>query len=257
MKKTLFLAILLALVAGPALAQFQQVVEFHVKPGQEIAFENYVKKVKEGADKIGSPLSWSTFSVAVGREVSTYRIALGFQKWSERDRWQAPRNILVQAFGEQEGAKLFSSGQSTIESSTSRIWERIDDGTANPQQAGTGTSAFYEVTIRHVKPEMLDEYRGLLRRFKEAYEASDKKPSVTRWILRYGTGQNTTFRRTQPFSSWGELDTWSAPEVITKHFGADAPLIFQRLNDAVRETEHFVSAFRPDLSRSAASSTSN
>ena len=257
MRKLLFLMVVVSLVAVPAVAQFQQLVEFRVKSGQELAFENYVKKIKEGADKIGSPTRWSTFLVAVGKDGPTYRVGLLFEKWSERDQWQPPLDILVKAFGEQEGQKIYTSGTSAIASSSSRIWEVIEDGTANPQTVSSELSPFYEVTIRYVKPEMVAEYRGLLRRFKSAYEASDKNPSVTRWALSFGTGNGTTFRRTQPFDKWADRDGWSARAVIAEQFGDDAPLLIERLRSAVWKTEHFVSAYRPDLSRDTAASPSN
>ena len=187
----------------------------------------------------------------------SYRIALRFEKWGDRDAWQGPREVLLEAFGEQEGAKIYTQGTAQVAHSSSRIWEVIDDGTANPQTAGAGSAPFYEVTIRWVKPEMVDEYRGLLRRFKTAYEGAEGNPSVTRWVLRFGSQENMTFRRTQPFDSWGDRDSWNARDVISKQFGADAPLLFARLNAAVSKSEHFVSAYRPDLSRTAASTSSD
>ena len=256
MRKLLFLMLAVSLTAVPAAAQFQQMIEVQVKPGHEIAYENYIKKIREAADKIGSPMSWSTFYVTVGKPGSTYRIGLRFDKWGDRDAWQGARQVLVEAFGEQEGSKVYSEGGSHIASSSSRIWEVIDDGTANPQTSG-GPSPFYDVTIRWVKPEMVDEYRGLLRRFKSAYEAAEGNPNVTRWVLRYGSGESRTFRRTQPFDSWGDRDGWNARDVISKQFGADAPLLFARLNAAVWKSEHFVSAYQPELSRTATSSTSS
>ena len=255
-KKLLLLMVVVSLIAVPASAQFQQLIEFQVKPGHEIAFENYIKKVGEAADKIGSPMSWSTFNVTVGKPGSTYRIGLLFEKWGDRDAWQGGRQVLVEAFGEQEGSKIYSEGTSHAASSSSRIWEVIDEGTANPQ-TGTEVSRFYEVTIRWVKPEMVGEYQGLLRRFKSVYEAAEGKPSVTRWVLRFGSGQNTTFRRTQPFDTWADRDGWDPVALINAQFGPDAPLLIDRLNAAVWKNENFVSAYRADLSRTAAASTSN
>ena len=257
MRKLLFLMLVVSLTAMPAAAQFQQMIEVQVKPGHEIGYENYIKKIKEAADKIGSPMSWSTFYVAVGKAGSTYRISLLFDKWGDRDAWQGPRQVLVEAFGEQEGSKVYSEGASHVASSSSRLWQVIDDGTANPQARGAVPAPFYEVTIRWVKPEMVAEYRGLLRRFKSAYEAAEGNPSVTRWVLRFGSGENRTFRRTHPFDSWGDRDGWNARDVISKHFGPDAPLLFDRLNAAVWKSEHFVSAYPPDLSRITTSSTTS
>ncbi len=256
MRKLLFLMVVVSLVAMPAAAQFQQLIEFQVKPGHEIAFENYIKKIGEAADKMGSSMSWSTFSVAVGKPGSTYRIGLPFEKWGDRDAWEGARQVLVEAFGEQEGSKIYSEGGSHVASSSSRIWEVIDDGTANPQ-TGSEVAAFYDVTIAYVKPEMVAEYRGLLRRFKSAYENAEGKPSVTRWVLRFGNGQRSTFRRTRPVDSWSERDGWYGGDLIRAQFGADAPLLFERLGSAVWKSEHFVSAYRSDLSRTATPSTSN
>jgi len=256
MKKMLFSMLVVFLTAIPAMAQFQQLVEIQVKPGHEVAFETYMKRLVEASDKTGSATIWSTFSVAVGKTGSTYRVGLPFQKWGDRDAWLGVREVLVKAFGEQEGTKIYSEGSANIATSSSRIWEVIEEGTANPQ-TGTASSLFYEVTIRYVKPEMVAEYQGLLRRFKSAYENDERKPSVTRWILRFGEGQGSTFRRTQPFDSWGERDGWNPGEAITKQFGPDAPLLFERLSAAVWKTEHFVSAYRADLSHTSSSSTSN
>ena len=257
MKKLLFLSIVLSLALAPAVfaqSQFQQVIEVQVKPGHEEAYENYLKKVVEAADKIGSPVQWATFSVAVGKSGSTHRIALGFDKWAERDQWQGGRGTLVQAFGEQEGAKISRGGRAAIASSTSRIWELLEHGTSNP---GNQVAKFYAVQIRHVHSDMIDEYRGLQRRWKAAYEAVSDGPSVSRWVLRMGAGTNTTFRRAQAFDSWGERDDWNVNAILSEHYGDDAQLLFERMGRAIRKTETFVSAHRPDLSRSASGTSSN
>lgn len=256
MKKLFLLMAAVSLVAMPAAAQFQQLVEVQVKPGHEVAYEEYLKKIGEAADETGSPMSWSTFSVAVGKSGSTYRVALPFEKWGDRDGWLGVREVLVKAYGENEGTKIYTAGGAHVANISSRIWEVIEDGTANPQ-TGTNVSAFYDVRIAYVKSDMVAEYRGLLRRLKSAYENADSKPSVTRWVLRFGDGPRRTFRRTQPFDSWSERDSWNVGDLIRAQFGADAQLLFDRATSAVWKSEHFVSAHRPDLSRTATSSTSN
>jgi hypothetical protein len=101
------------------------------------------------------------------------------------------------------------------------------------------------------------EYRGILRQYSTAYEAADSKPSVVRWVLRMGEGQGTTFRRTQAFEKWSERDAFNAPEIINGHFGPDGPLLFERAGNIILKTSSFVSAYRPDLSRTAAAPTSD
>jgi len=259
MKKLLFLGAVLSLVLAPgvfAQPRFQQVIEVQVKPGHEDSYEGYLKKIVDAADKIGSPVSWSTFSVAVGKSGSTYRLALGFDEWAERDKWQGGRGTLVRAFGEQEGAKISRAGRAGVASSTSRIWELLEHGTSNPSSSSQ-PAKFYDVQIRYVRADMIAEYRGLQRRWKAEYEAASQKPSVARWVLRMGEGTGTTFRRTQAFDSWGERDSWNPGRMINEHFGDDAPLLNERRRRAIRKTVHFVSAYRPDLSRRASGSTSN
>lgn len=256
MKKLLLVVVVALLVAMPAAAQFQQIVQVQVKPGHEMAYESFIKKVAEAADKTGSSVSWSTFQVAVGKPLGTYRIGLLFETWGERDSWQAVPQMLAEAYGEEEGMKIFSEGASHVASSMSRVWEVVDEGTANPVTI-TEPAPLYTVTIRYVKREMVNEYRGLLRRFKSAYENADSKPNVTRWVLRVGEGQGTTFRRTQPFDSWSARDDFNAGELIDAQFGPDAPLLFDRMSKAVWKAENFVSAYRADLSRTAPPTTSN
>jgi antibiotic biosynthesis monooxygenase (ABM) superfamily enzyme len=252
MKKLILLFVVVSLATAPVLLaqpQFQQVIEVRVEPGQERAYENFVKKVVEAANKVESPVSWSTFFATVGKPGSTYRIAISFEKWAERDQWMNLQEVLTKAFGEQEAERLLREGRAGVASSRSRIWERLDDGSSNPR-AGDQPANFYDVRIRRVKPEMLLEYRALQRKWKAAHDAANN--SVTRWVLRYGDGPGATFRRTEPFDTWTELDGWGDRQTIRKHYGdEEADLIRKTNRGAVWERERFVSAYRPDLSRRA------
>ncbi len=241
-----------------AQARFQQTVEVKVKPGHERAYESYLKKVIEAADKIKSPLGWNTFFVAVGKQSPTYRVALSFDKWADRDRWpNGPQEMLAKAFGEQEASRIDREGRLGIESVMIRIWERLHDGSSFP---GTGDrlAKFYGVTIRHVKPAMVPEFRSLQRKFKGAYEASREKMSVTRFVLRFGEGQDSTFRLTEPFDTWAEIDGWRNSEIIGEHLGEEEiELVGRTMTAAIWKQERFVSAHRPGLSRAAPGSTTN
>ena len=63
--------------------------------------------------------------MTLGKEGPLYRIALPFEKWAERDQWGNPRGMLAEAFGAQEGTKIYTEGTSAVVSTTIRIWEMV------------------------------------------------------------------------------------------------------------------------------------
>jgi len=254
MKKVLVLLVGACLLAAPAIAQFQQVVEVRVRAGHEVQFENFIKRVRDAADKAGAPQSWAAFQVTVGKAGPLYRIALPFEKWSERDQWGDPRGLLVEAHGAEEGMKLYTEGTSAVMRTTVRVWAMVGD---TPAPSVASLAPHYDVWIRTVKRDQLAEYQGLLRRFESAYASMDENPNVTRWTLVYGEGNGNTFRRTQPIANFAQNDAFDARAVIGKQFGPDAPLLFDRLNSMVVESERFISTHRPDLSRPAGGASSN
>ena len=260
MKKLVLLFVVVSLASVPTLfaqSRYQQMVEIQVAPVHQPAFESYVLKVKEAADEVESPVNWATFYVAVGKPDATYRIGLSFDTWAERDQWDTVSAMLTEAFGDQEAAQILRSGRAGIVSQISRIWERLEDGSANPRTAAQPAN-FYQVVIRQVDGEMVPEFRSLQRKWKAAFESVSDGPTVGRSILRVGPGSGATFRRGQPFDTWAERDSWGGRSLTAEHFGAEEQqLIAQTRRRVVENVESFVSAFRPDLSRLAASPTSD
>ncbi len=258
---------LLVLVSGLTFAtmtnvlaqdRFEQMVEVKVKPSYEQSYESYLKKVIEAANKIESPLGWNTFFVVVGKQSPTYRIALSFDKWADRDQWpNGPQEMLVQAFGEKEASRIDREGHVGIESVTVQIWERLDDASSFPETGGR-LSNFYGNTVRHVKLEMAPDYRSALRNLKGAYAVSSEKPTVTRFLLRFGEGQGSTFRLTEPFNTWSEMDGWRNAEIVRENLSEeDREFNSRTMTAALWKLERFVTAHRPDLSRAALGSTIN
>ena len=117
---------------------------------------------------------------------------------------------------------------------------------------------FYNVQIRHVSREAVPLYREIQRRWKVAYEEASDGPAVARWILRYGEDAGSVFRRTQPFDSWAERDSNRGQAILIEHFGEEGRRLQQvAVSRMYEKTETFVSAYRPDLSRTASSPTSD
>ena len=260
MKKLALLFVIVSLaMASTSFAQirFQQVIEIQVAPVHQPAFEDYILKIKEAADKIESPVGWGMYQIVVGKPSPGYRVSLGFNTWAERDQWGTVPDMLTEAFGEQEAARMLRDGRLGIVSERSSIWEYLEDGTSN-RRTGNQPVNFVEVTIRHVTREMVPEYRELQRKWKAAYEASSDKPSVTRRILRYGDGAGATFKRNAAFDTWAERDGWRIPEILREQFGEEGNQLNNRtMGRALEAVETFVVARRPDLSRSASSPPSD
>ena len=76
--------------------------------------------------------------------------------------------------------------------------------------------------------------------------------SVTRFVLRFGEGQDSTFRLTEPFDMWAEIDGWRNSEIIGEHLGEEEmERVGRTMTAAIWKQERFVSAHRPGLSRAA------
>ena len=67
----------IALAQGTAPAWFQQVVEINVKPGQELAFENYIKKLVAAGDKLGAKQTWTTAKFKPAYQAATGQPGVG------------------------------------------------------------------------------------------------------------------------------------------------------------------------------------
>ncbi|HEU5260873.1 MAG TPA: hypothetical protein VFU41_05540, partial [Gemmatimonadales bacterium] len=68
-------------------AEFLQVITTTVRSGAVTDYEDYVKKIVAGANKIGAPQRWTVYGVGLGGPGYTYSVALPFNSWSEVDAW--------------------------------------------------------------------------------------------------------------------------------------------------------------------------
>jgi len=251
--RTLLVLVLLSAVSVPwhtAQAQFQQIIESTLKPGQEPVYESFIKTMVEAANKVGSPVNWLTYRVAVGKNSPTYRLVLPFSRWADRDSWAGARATLVKAYGQQEADRIWGRLATSVQSSSDTIWQRIPEVSANVTP-GRQVAKIYQVIVREVRRDRVAEYGTLQRMYTAAYEAAPSKPVVLRSVLRYGPGNDVTFRRTQGFNNWAELDGWNAVAIIQNHYRDEGAITPNQLNRLVVRQERFISVYRPDLSRPA------
>jgi hypothetical protein len=241
------------LAQGAAPVRFQQLVEISVKPGQELVFENYIKKLVAAGDKVGAKQTWTTYIVTLGKPGATYRVAVGFNSWADRDAWTTIPMILVKAYGQQEAERLMKEGGSATDRSVTEVWENLPDLGTNATAAAAGAPpAFVRVQVTRVQTAMSTAYEGMLAKFKPAYQAAASKPVIGRSVLRMGPFSGSTYRRTQQFNKWSELDAPAGVELLQKHFGAQFPPMIDELRRMIVTQQEFVSTRRADLSRTAA-----
>ncbi|MGQ0733877.1 MAG: hypothetical protein ACT4QD_09505 [Acidobacteriota bacterium] len=247
----------MAVAQGGGAVRFQQMIEISVKPGQELVFENYIKRLVAAADKTGSRPTWTTYAVSLGKPGATYRVALGFNSWADRDAWASVPMMLIKAVGQQEAERLMKEGGSATQSSISEVWENLPNLSANTGGGAAGGTPpnFVRVQIVRVQPAMSAAYEGMLAKFKPAYEAASKA-AIGRAVLRVGTGGGYTYRRTQQFNKMSELDALGGTELLQKHFGAQWALMSDELNRMVTFRQEFISTRRADLSRTAPATSS-
>ena len=252
-------AVMLSLAIAPVVdAQgFTRILEVKVKQGYTQAYEDFIKKLIEGHDKAESPSMWVGYYVVMGKPGGTYRFVRNFEKWAELDNRMGNMEALTIAFGEKEAQRILNEGSRVTESVIDRSYRNLPDATANAPQGGS-PAKFYDVTIRTVRRDMSPEYWLLLGKYKEGYEAAPSKPVVYRSVLVHGPSQGTTFFRSVPFNTWAERDEFSANQLLADYFGADE---WRSIGDTARKArmggEHFVSQYRPDLSRQRSDAATN
>lgn len=261
--QTLFIAVAVGVLSvSLATAQtykpteYLQLVRVHVKPGMTPQFEEYIKKLAEGADEAGAPQQWLGGQVTTGGQGSTYLFALLFDKWAETDSWEAIPNILIKAFGEKDGAQILRSGQTAIAESHVRVYRYLANQSSTITTAPTDAVAF-RMSITTVKPSKLGDYNRAMAKVKEA---SDKNPNAPKAIRRVSVdGPSFTYLSTVPMKSHGERDSWLGPgENIRKAFGEyEGGDIVSTILGSMEDNFSIVLVARPDLSRMPAPSTSN
>lgn len=256
MSRRMYLAASLVLLFAQATfaqtARFQQVYENTVKPGQEAVYENYIKKLVAGYDKVGAKVYWTTYSVMLGKPGGTYRVALNFNSWADREAWGTIPATLTKAYGQQEAERLMREGGNALERSVAEVWENLPGASAN--QGGTQGN-FVRSRIVRVQPERAGEYEALSAKFKPAYDGASNKPVIGLSVLRVGANSTYTYRRVQQVNKLSDLDAPAGADLLQTFFGAQWDAMNAALNKMVTFRQDFVATRRPELSRAVPATT--
>lgn len=251
----LIFALSATVMAQNSPAQFLTVYTFTVNSGAGVQFEEYIKKIKEAAEKVGAPQTWGTFQIAFGGPGNTYLIAVQFDKWAELDAWSQVPEILEEAYGADEGAKILRSGSMAIASWETSISRLLPDLSYNIDSLTP--APMYQIRLSRVKRDMQDEYRGFIAKLDEARKKAGDRRHVTRRVS--VMGPTTMYSSAVPMEKWSERDEGEGVwEMIEKAHGEnETRRLRETIEASVEESDVFVITLRPDLSRSSTADTSN
>lgn len=252
-----FVLLSAALSSAQGPSRYQQVYEVSVKPGQELVYENYVKKLVAAADKVGAKTYWTSYVVTLGKPSPTYRVALNFSSWADREAWSTIPGMLAKAYGQPEAERLMKEGSGAIERSVLEVWEHLPGASANQGGGPVPAGNFVRAQIVRVDPSKASDYEAMTATFKPAYEAAAGKPVIGRWVLRVGANSGYTFRRVEQVGKMSDFDGPSGPQLLQNFFGAQWAPTSAQLNAMVTFRQEFISTRRLDLSRTPAASTNS
>ncbi|MGH7547504.1 MAG: hypothetical protein ACREMM_04935 [Gemmatimonadales bacterium] len=231
-------------------AQFLQVITTTARSTAVSDYEDYVKKIVAGANKIGAPQRWTVYGVSTGGPGFTYNVALPFNNWSEVDEWTAVSQILSKAYGEAEASRITRAGRASIERTETAVYRLLPDLSTRPKVFDPPT-AFIQVFVTDVQPEMVPSWELFLTRLKSAQEKAPQAPTSIRRVAVLGASNR--YVTALPFNKYADRDSWpSTPDVLRQAYGeTEARSLDETRLRSTREARIMVLAYRPDLSRPA------
>ena len=241
-------AIALPVVAQNPPSEFIQIITTTVRPGAVTEYEDFVKAIIAGANKIGAPQRAVAYQVGVGGPSFTYNIVLPFNKWEDMDSWPSIQQILTRAYGDAEGARILKSGRDAIDHSESAVFRTLRNLSTRPR-FNDPPAPFVMVVRTEIDPAMSVSYERYLSKVKAAQEQEPGTRTVNRSVSVLGSG--VTYLAANFFSKNAERDNWPAvPDLMRKTYGdADGQKLTDESLRAVRKRDIFIQNYRPDLSR--------
>lgn len=246
-------AIFVLFTALPGIAQtevpeFIQIISTTVKPGAVTEYENYVKKIQAGGNKIGAPQRVVAYQETTGGSIYTYHFVIPMNKWADMDSFPSIPKILTQAYGDAEGAKILDAGRDTIEHSESAVYRLLRNLSTRPR-VNDPPSPFVMLVRTQIEPEMAASFESFLGKLKAAQEQESNTRTVNRSVSVLGPAM--TYLGANFFSTHAERDNWSqVSDLLRKIYGeSEGRQIFEGSRRAMREQDIMILAYRPDLSR--------
>ena len=107
-------------------SKFSEIIIFKARPGHDDDFHSAIDRVNEGAKKTNWPVNYEWYVLANGGPAGIYALSIPHANWADFDEkpgMKTFRQMLNDAFGEEEAESIVRRLDSSIESQTSEIIE--------------------------------------------------------------------------------------------------------------------------------------
>ena len=234
------------LLAQDELIQYFWVLDVQAAPGKQGQFENYVRQIQEGANKIGEPGAVGAYQTLLGGQINRYFFVRGFNTWDVMDSWKPVPQILIEAYGQEEATRILMAGGESILSAETTVQSTQQNFSSAPPGGGFPVLAHVVRTV--IDPAERDQYLMFLARLREAEEAAGVQ------VVRRGVVHDPealTFVAIRAYASHAERGNAPTPGQLLEDLVGEnqAEIIWDGQMEAVRERETLLLQFRPDLSR--------
>jgi hypothetical protein len=226
--------------------QYLAVQTITVATGMRAQFEMVAGEIRDAYKQTNAePQNVSAWMTMNGGNNRTYRFVWQFDDLSEMDAWRQIPDVLAEAYGEEEAAKLLLDGDATLDNVVTSIEMLQTPASSRSGQAFTTTPTYATVITTAVDFSGFDDYNIYLEKLKEAEDQADLT-WTRRWTIQ---GEINRFTAVRLHNSLGDSGT-GAYGLLREHLGtAEADLLIERQNDVILRREIEVLRRRPDLSR--------
>ena len=217
-----------------------------LQPNTQRQYEAVLKKFVAAHKQLDTKRHYFVSTQVIGSP-TTYTFASFFRSFAAMDR--PPRDVMVEAYSEEEVAEMRASMEGKVLSQATGMWtRRLDLSPTQPENAQPpGMINWLTVTI---KPYGNGPYEEYLKKVAEA--TNQITPDAPFVVWSPGPGANNTYGFANPIASWAAMDETTVvpvPVRLERAFGKrEADRLLKQRAEVVESQNMYMSRGRPDLS---------
>lgn len=247
--RSLVFAAVLVAVAAPqrasAQARYIFVATVMAEFGRLADFIEYEGRIREARRRTNDPRSVSVYQIQAGGPPNRFDVVITFGDISEMDSWPSVPELLVSAYGERDGARIYAEGSATIESVDYVVQVLHPEWSSGAGAALSGTQLTQLVTTR-IRPDLADDYGAFL----SALKVAEDKRGIRRTRRNVTLGELFTYTAVSQASSLSLLRSDPGPPaVVVDEYGEElGGSLLARADAAVVDRTIQIFRLREDLS---------